>query len=102
MNLLSLKPRITIALLLAFVALSYYVYSSNTINKLEVKVENQELKAEVAKDKAKTEVLETKWETIAQEHNKSLGDKHEEIKEPVEHNDTNTTDFFFFGMFGED
>ncbi|HIP51023.1 MAG TPA: hypothetical protein EYG94_02950 [Campylobacterales bacterium] len=83
-----------VAVLLAI--MSYYYFKSE---KLTLEVENQEVAIEIAKDEIKTEVLETKWETIAVEHNKSLGDKEDEIKEPVVNYDANTTDFFFFGMF---
>lgn len=83
-----------LALLLSIT--TYFYFKSE---KLTIDVENQEVQLEIAKDEIKTEVLETKWETIAVEHNKSLGDKEDEIKEPVVNYDANTTDFFFFGMF---
>ena len=83
-----------LALLLSIT--TYYYFKSE---KLTIDVKNQEMQIEVAKDEIKKEVLETKWETIAVEHNKSLGDKEYEIKEPVVDYDTNATDFFFFGMF---
>jgi hypothetical protein len=74
---------------------AYYYFKSE---KLTIDVENQEVQLEVAKDEVKVEVLETKWETIANEHNKSLGDENYEIKTPV-NRESNITDFFFSGMF---
>ena len=75
---------------------SYYYFKSE---KQGVDIENNKVQLEVVKEEAKTEVLETKWETIAKEYNKTRGDKKNEIKEPVTNYDVNTTDFYFFGMF---
>jgi len=75
---------------------SYYYFKSE---KQEIDIENNKVQLEVAKEEAKTEVLETKWETIAKEHNKTLGEKKDEIKEPVINHDANITDFYFWGMF---
>lgn len=86
---------IALALVLVLSTTAYYYFKSE---KLTIDVENQEVQLEVAKDEVKIEVLETKWETIAVEHNKSLGDKKHEIKIPV-NRESNVTDFFFFGMF---
>ena len=86
----------------SLVVISTLSYFYLTVKSQNIELENKDVQIEVAKDEVKKEVLETKWETIAQEHNKSREDKHEEIKEPIEHNDSNTTDFFFFGMFRED
>lgn len=97
-----LKTKASFVVLFVLFGLSYYVYSEYMIDKLELKVEEQKTQAEVAEVKHKNETLETKWDTIAQEHNKTLGDKHE-IKEPVTHNGNNNTlpatDFYYFGMF---
>ena len=86
----------------SLVVISTLSYFYLTVKSQKIELDNKDVQIEVAKDKIKKEVIEERWQTIAQEHNKSLGDKHEEIKEPIEHNDSNTTDFFFFGMFGED
>ena len=70
---------------------SYYYLKSE---KLEIEVKNAETKIEVEKDKAEVKNIEVKWETIAEEHNKTLGEEHE-IKEPTINYDTNTVDFHF-------
>ena len=83
-------------LALIFSVISYYYFKSE---KLTVDVKNKEVEIEVEKEKAEIEILETKWETIAVEHNKTLKEKKDEIKEPINHDDVNVTDFFFFRMF---
>jgi hypothetical protein len=86
---------VAFVLILVMSITAYYYFKSE---KLTIAVENQEIQIEVVKDEAKVEVLETKWETIAVEHNKSRGDKKNEIKEPVVNYESNATDFFFFRM----
>ena len=84
-------------LVLIFSVISYYYFKSE---KLTVDVKNKEVQIEVVKEKKEVEILETKWETISVEHNKTLKDKKDEIKEPIiNHDDVNVTDFFFSGMF---
>ncbi len=84
----------------SLVVISTISYFYLTVKLQKVEIDNKNVQIEVAKDEVKKEVIEERWQTIAQEHNKSLGEKHE-IKEPVEHNDSNITDFYFFRLFGE-
>ena len=77
------------------IALFGYFYIKS--ERLELKVENMDVAFEVAKDESVTEIIEERWKTISIEHNKTLGGKKGEIKEPVS-NDNNSTDFFFFWM----
>ena len=95
----NVKFMLVSGLLLAVISTFSYFYLIVKLQKVEI--DNKNVQIEVAKDEIKKEVLETKWETIAQEHNKTREEKHEEIKEPVEHNDTNITDFYFFRLFRE-
>ena len=94
------KLIIVAILVSAFVGTTSFYYVKS--EKQELTIGNQEVEKEIAKDQAETEVLETKWETIAAEHNKTIHKEKDEIKEPVTNEFNNSVDFEFFGMFSPD